>query len=82
MEGGICHFFYQGAAKAHSANALLCTLPSGCRPSEQTFAPFVKNANAYGVVVIQTTGRVEVSAISSTSASGRIYVNASWPVAG
>ena len=74
--GKACFVSYQGASKAHSANDPLCVLPSGYRPAIQTFAPFVKNANAYGFVAIVPQGSIYVNQISSTSASGRIYFNA------
>ena len=81
VQAGICHLFYQGQSKAHSAGALLFTLPEECRPADQTLVPFVKNASAYGVVSIAADGGVTVNAISSTSATGRIYLDASWPTA-
>ena len=74
--GKACFVSYQGAAKAHAANAVLCVLPTGYRPAVATYAPFVKNANAYGVVAIMPNGNIYINQLSSTSASGRIYFNA------
>ena len=74
--GKICYVYFQGAAKTHNANDTLFTLPSGYRPATQTFAPFIKNASTYGVVIINTNGSVYVSQIADTTVSGRIYFNA------
>ena len=73
---------YQGYSTTHSASSALFTLPEGFRPSYNTYIPFVKNDNAYGVVQITTAGAVTVNQISSTSASGRIYFHAVIPIAG
>ena len=74
---GAIYLLYQGEAKAHAANDLLFTLPSGYRPSaNQTIFPFIKNANAYGNASITgADGKCVVNVISSTTVSGRIYFN-------
>ena len=72
---GAIYLLYQGEAKAHSANDLLFTLPSGYRPSaSETIFPFIKNNSSYGNVKITgADGKCVVNTISSTTASGRIY---------
>lgn len=66
----------QGQGKTHSANDVIATFPSQYRPSYQVVAPFVKNANAYGMITLTpANGQLFVGAISSSSANGRIYAN-------
>lgn len=79
--GKMCFVSYQGANKAHSANAVLCVLPTGYRPAVQSFAPFTKNSVAYGVVSIMPNGNIYISQLSSTTATGRIYFNAAYMTA-
>lgn len=66
---------FQGQGKTHSANDVIASFPSQYRPSYQVLAPFVKNNNAYGFLSLTTNGNLNVGAVSSTSASGRIYAN-------
>ena len=75
---GAIYLTYQGEAKAHAANTLLFTLPSGYRPSaNETIFPFIKNANAYGNIKITgSDGKCVVNTISDTTVSGRVYFNA------
>lgn len=81
VSAGLCIFSFQGAAVAHAANATLCTLPVGARPTHETDIPFVKMpGDVMGVIRISTAGVVTVLNISSTSATGRIYFSGSFPV--
>lgn len=81
VSAGICSLSYQGQGVAHTANTLLFTLPDGSKPTSTVYAPFVKmTGNAVGVIEINTDGTVKVNQISSTSATGRIYFNCSFPV--
>lgn len=81
VSAGICSFFYMGAGVAHSAGTQLAQLPVGARPSSQVYCPFVKmTGNAVGTISITTAGVVTVAQISSTSATGRIYFNCSFPI--
>lgn len=81
VSAGICSFWYMGAAVAHSANTTLCTLPTGARPTAQVMAPFVKmSGNVVGCISITTAGVVSINQISSTTSTGRIYFNVSFPV--
>lgn len=74
--GKIVYVQYQGQSTTHSGGATLATVPASYKPSYQVVAPFTKNANAYGYLSISSsTGALTVGAISSTSASGRIYAN-------
>lgn len=74
--GKIVYVQYQGQATTHNVNATLATIPASYRPSYQVVAPFTKNANAYGFISIASSnGVMSVGAISSTTASGRIYAN-------
>lgn len=79
-QGNMCYVYLQGEGKTHSNNQLIATLPSGYRPSKTIFAPFVVNAGAYGELVINTNGNINVNIISSTSVSGRIYANFTYPL--
>ena len=80
--GNMISITYQGSVKTHDANKTLFTLPSGYRPTgtSSVFVPFIKNANAYGIVEINTSGVCKVNQISSTSASGRIYFVVTYPI--
>ena len=81
VSAGICSFWYMGAAVAHSASTTLCTLPTGARPTAQVMAPFVKmSGGVVGCISITTAGVVSVNQISSTTNTGRIYFNVSFPV--
>ena len=73
--GKVVYVLFQGEGKTHSNNTTLCTIPSGYRPSNQTYAVFSKNASAYGVIGLNTYGTMSVNLISSTTTSGRIYAN-------
>lgn len=79
-QGNMCYVYFQGEGKTHSNNQLIATIPSGYRPSKTIFAPFVVNAGAYGELVINTNGNINVNIISSTSVSGRIYANFTYPL--
>lgn len=78
--GNMCYIYLQGEGKTHSNNQLIATLPTGYRPSKTVYAPFVVNAGAYGELIINTNGNINVSIISSTSVSGRIYANFTYPL--
>ena len=75
--GKVINVQYQGESKAHTVGSTLATIPAQYRPSYQVVAPFIKNSNAYGWLSINS-GNLGVSAISSTSAQGRIYANFSY----
>ena len=81
--GKFVSIFYQGAAKTHSNGNLLGT--TTLTVSNQTFVTFVKNTNAYGTVIVKPetggSSSIKVNAISSSSASGRIYFNGSMLLA-
>lgn len=82
VSNGICHFMYQGPASATPTNTLLCTFPAACRPSVQTWIPFVKGGGAYGVATVsESDGKLTVNLISSTTNTARLIIDASWPVA-
>ena len=73
---------YQGVSTTHDTSSTLFTLPEGFRPSNNTYIPFIKNDNSYGIIQIATTGTAKVNFISSTTASGRIYFHAVIPISG
>lgn len=78
-KGNMVFVAYQGEGKAHSANETLAVIPEGYRPKRnQTFAPFVANKEAYGVLCIYANGNVNVGQISNTTGSYRIYANFSY----
>lgn len=78
-KGNIVFVTYQGEGKAHSANETLAVIPEGYRPKRtQTFAPFVANSNAYGVLCIYADGNFNVHQISNNTVSSRIYANFSY----
>lgn len=78
--GNMCHVFFQGEAKTHSNNQTIAVVPSDYAPSKSFFAPFVVNAGAYGNLSIGSNGNITINIISSTSVSGRIYANFSYPL--
>lgn len=81
VANGICNFGHMGASVEHNAGDVLCTLPEGCRPAQQLYLPFVKmSGGVVGTIRIRTTGVVEVASITSTTTSGRIYFNGTFPV--
>lgn len=69
---------YQGSQKAHSSNDVLFTLPSSLFPPHQVHVCMVKNASAYGTVVIGTDGKAKVNFISNTTTQTRIYFQATY----
>lgn len=81
VSAGMCSFIYRGANVAHSTSTVLCTLPDGARPTKDLHIGFVKNSGvAVGTVTIGTNGEVTVATISSSTATGRIYFNCTYPV--
>lgn len=80
VSAGLCSLFYQGSGGAHSNQTLLGTLPVGARPKSLVFCPCVKGANAYGMVQIDTDGKIYLGYISSASVTARLYFNCSFPV--
>ena len=81
VSAGICSFFFMGNGVAHSQGDLICTLPEGARPKAQVNVPFVKmTGNVVGVLTITSVGAVTVGFISSTTSTGRIYLNCTYPV--
>lgn len=80
VAAGICHCYFQGGNNTRGTGHQLFTLPEACLPTSEKHIPFVVNSGAYGHAVINpTSGLCSVSQISA-SVSGRIYINASWPV--
>lgn len=73
--GTMVFIIYQGETKTHNQGDLLFTVPAGYEPLIGNVpVTFIKNANAYGTVQLYKANRqCQVGAISSTSASGRIY---------
>lgn len=81
VSAGICSLFYMGQAVAHAQNDVLFTLPEGARPTSNFYCPFVKFSGAVtGTIHITTAGVVSIGFISSTTSTGRIYFNCSFPV--
>lgn len=78
--GNVVEITYQGEAKTHSANTLLFTLPEKYRPTIPKYFPFVKNADAYGVIILASDGNCVVNQINSTTANGRIYFTVTYIV--
>lgn len=78
-KGNMVFVEYQGEGKAHSANEILAVIPEGYRPKRnQTFAPFVANANAYGTLCVLANGDFNVHFISNNTVNSRIYANFSY----
>lgn len=77
----IVYVNYQGEAIAHTADTILAVIPSGYRPKNTVTAPFNYASNdTHGMVSIATNGNIMVRTISSTTASGRICFNVSYPL--
>lgn len=78
-KGKMIFVYYQGEAKTHAANDVLCKFPDQYIPvMGQQYAPFVVNNNAYGTLFINNSGNISIGMISSTSINGRIYANFSF----
>lgn len=78
--GKMVFISYQGSIKAHNLGDVLFTIPSKYAPKGQTFAVFCKNSNAHGTIYIEGDGVCHVGQISSTTATGRIYFQISYPL--
>lgn len=70
--------YYQGEGKVHATGDVLFTVPSEYKPKNQVYAPYIKNANAYGTLSMAASGNCIVNNTSS-SASGRIYAAFVYP---
>ena len=70
--------YYQGEGKVHATGDVLFTVPSEYKPKNQIYAPYIKNANAYGTLSMATSGNCIVNNTSS-SVSGRIYAAFVYP---
>ena len=78
--GNMCYVYFQGEGKTHSNNQVIANVPSAYRPSKSFYAPFVVNEKAYGNLSIGPNGNITINMISSTTTSGRIYANFSYPL--
>lgn len=71
--------YYQGEGKVHATSDVLFTVPSEYKPKNQVYAPYIKNANAYGTLAVSsTTGKCIVNNTSG-NVSGRIYASFVYP---
>ena len=71
--------YYQGEGKVHAIGDVLFTVPSEYKPKKQIYAPYIKNANAYGTLTMSSsTGNCIVNN-TSVDASGRIYAAFVYP---
>ena len=77
---GVLYIYYQGEAKAHNANDLLFTLPSGYRPSSLRYCTYNINDSAFGEVGIDTDGKCYINHISTSGANGRVYFAVAIPL--
>lgn len=84
-QGDLVVIMYQGQAKTHSNGAILFTLPSGYRPTNnEYYGTFIKlaggtnNVATGNIQIVNSNGQVKVNGISSTSLSGRIYFQMSY----
>lgn len=72
--------FWQGANKSHASGDLLFTVPAEYKPRHQIYPIFVQNASVFGSLsFLSTSGKCVINAISSTSASGRLYFSFTYP---
>lgn len=84
VKNNVLYIFYQGESKAHSANDLLFTLPSGYRPSKIKYTPFLASNGVnfiVGDVYINIDGTCKVNQISDNSGAGRVYLDITLPLA-
>lgn len=71
--------YYQGEGKVHATGDVLFTVPNEYKPKNQIYAPYIKNANAYGTLAMASaSGNCTVNNTSG-SASGRIYAAFVYP---
>ena len=80
VKSGVLYIYYQGEAKAHNANDLLFTLPSGYRPSSLRYCTYNINDSAFGEVGIDTDGKCYINHISTSGANGRVYFAVAIPL--
>ena len=79
-KAGVLYIFYQGESKTHAAADVLFTLPSGYRPPNQLYVPFIINNSGYGNIVMNTNGTVQVNNLYGGSTAGRVYFSAAIPL--
>lgn len=77
---GSLFIYYQGESKTHSAADTLFTLPSGYRPTNMLYVPFVINNSGYGNVVINTDGKAQINNLTGGGTAGRVYFNCVIPL--
>lgn len=71
--------YYQGEGKVHATGDLLFTVPSEYKPKNSFYAPYIKNATAYGTLgMAAASGNCTVNNTSG-DASGRIYAAFVYP---
>lgn len=79
-KNNVVYLNYQGLSATHSGGDTLFTLPSGYRPLNLLYTPFVVNGGAFGNFEIARTGVAKINQISSTTTTGRIYATVSFPI--
>lgn len=79
-KNNVVYLNYQGESKTHSGGDVLFTLPSGYRPLQLLYTPFVVNGATFGNFEIARNGQAKINQINSTSATGRIYATVSFPI--
>ena len=77
-QGNLINIAYGGQAKTHSKEELIFVLPVGYRPKNSFWVTSQQNTDTSVLMFFNANGNVSVSQISSTSNSGRIYINVSY----
>ena len=81
FKNNVVYLNYQGESKTHSGGDVLFTLPSGYRPLNLLYTPFVVNGATFGNFEIAKNGQAKINQINDSTATGRIYATVSFPVA-
>ena len=80
VKNNVVYLNYQGPSKTHASGDVLFTLPSGYRPKNLLYTPFVVNGLAFGNFEIATNGQAKINQVSDSTATGRIYATVSFPI--
>lgn len=80
VKNNVVYLNYQGESTTHSGGDILFTLPSGYRPLNLLYTPFVVNGLTFGNLEIAKNGQSKINQINDSTATGRIYSTVSFPI--
>lgn len=80
VKNNVVYLNYQGESTTHSSGDVLFTLPSGYRPLNLLYTPFVVNGLTFGNFEIAKNGTAKINQINDNTATGRIYATVAFPI--